>query len=124
MDLPAEDPRAGAAEYAAAAVTAFADAGEDLVLVGHSLGGLTIPLIAASRPARQRLLVTDVGGRGMEKGVPEPAIDNLRPDLLAQTAAMTVSPLLLGEPNELCRGRQRVDQGLAAAAVKSRARPR
>jgi hypothetical protein len=49
----------------------------------------------------------------MEKGVPEPAIDNLRPDLLAQTAAMTVSPPLLGELNELCRGRQRVDTQLA-----------
>ena len=57
VDLPAEDPRAGAAEYAAAAVTAFADAGEDLVLVGHSLGGLTIPLIAASRPARQLIFL-------------------------------------------------------------------
>ena len=53
VDLPGEEPLAGAAEYAAVAVTAFADAGEDLVLVGHSLGGLTIPLIAASRPARQ-----------------------------------------------------------------------
>jgi pimeloyl-ACP methyl ester carboxylesterase len=57
VDLPAEDPQAGAAEYAAAAVTAFAD--EDLVLVGHSLGGLTIPLIAASRPARQLIFLAD-----------------------------------------------------------------
>jgi predicted alpha/beta hydrolase family esterase len=57
VDLPAEDPEAGAAEYAAAAVTAFADAGEDLVLVGHSLGGLTIPLIAASRPVRQLIFL-------------------------------------------------------------------
>ena len=53
VDLPTEEPQAGAAEYAAAAVTAFADVGEDLVLVGHSLGGLVIPLIAASRPAGQ-----------------------------------------------------------------------
>lgn len=53
VDLPSEEPLAGAAEYAAVAVTAFAGADEDLVLVGHSLGGLTIPLIAASRPARQ-----------------------------------------------------------------------
>jgi hypothetical protein len=57
VDLPAEDPRAGAAEYAAAALTAFADAGEDLVLVGHSLGGLTIPLIAASRPVRRLIFL-------------------------------------------------------------------
>jgi len=57
VDLPTEDPLAGAAEYAAAAVTAFADAGENLVLVGHSLGGLTIPLIAAARPARQLIFL-------------------------------------------------------------------
>ena len=57
VDLPAEDPEAGAAEYAAVAVTAFADADEDLVLVGHSLGGLTIPLIAASRPVRQLIFL-------------------------------------------------------------------
>ena len=53
VDLPSEDPLAGAAEYAAVAAAAFAGADEDLVLVGHSLGGLTIPLIAASRPVRQ-----------------------------------------------------------------------
>jgi alpha/beta hydrolase family protein len=53
VDLPSEDPRAGASEYAAAALAAFAGADDDLVLVGHSLAGLTIPLIAAARPARQ-----------------------------------------------------------------------
>jgi pimeloyl-ACP methyl ester carboxylesterase len=53
VDLPSEDPRAGAAEYAAAALAAFASAGDDLAVVGHSLGGLTIPLIAAARPVRQ-----------------------------------------------------------------------
>jgi pimeloyl-ACP methyl ester carboxylesterase len=53
FDLPCEDPLAGAAEYAAAALAAFADADEDLIVVGHSLGGLTIPLIAAARPVRQ-----------------------------------------------------------------------
>jgi pimeloyl-ACP methyl ester carboxylesterase len=56
-DLPAEDPQAGAAEYAAAALEAFSSAGDDLVVVGHSLGGLTIPLIAASRPVRQLIFV-------------------------------------------------------------------
>ena len=50
VDLPCEDPSAGAAAYAAAAVAAFADADDDLVVVGHSLGGLTIPLVAHARP--------------------------------------------------------------------------
>jgi pimeloyl-ACP methyl ester carboxylesterase len=34
-------------------VAATAAAGDDLVLVGHSLGGLTIPLVATMRPARK-----------------------------------------------------------------------
>lgn len=55
-------------------------------------------------------------GRGMEKGVSEPAVDDLGPDLLAETAAMAISPLVLGELDELRRGGQCVDQGLAAAA--------
>jgi pimeloyl-ACP methyl ester carboxylesterase len=55
VDLPCEDSTAGAAAYAAAAVEAFADADDDLVVVGHSLGGLTIPLVAHARRV-QRLV--------------------------------------------------------------------
>jgi pimeloyl-ACP methyl ester carboxylesterase len=50
VDLPCEVPDAGASEYSRTAVDAFADADDDLVVVGHSLGGLTIPLIAEQRP--------------------------------------------------------------------------
>jgi len=57
VELPTEDPQAGAAEYAAVALTAFGGAGDDLVVVGHSLGGLTIPLIAAARPVRRLIFV-------------------------------------------------------------------
>lgn len=39
VDLPCDDPNAGAREYAAPAQEAFAGAPDDLVLVGHSLGG-------------------------------------------------------------------------------------
>jgi pimeloyl-ACP methyl ester carboxylesterase len=50
VDLPTEDPEAGASGYAEAAIAAFSGAGDDLVVVGHSLAGLTIPLVAARRP--------------------------------------------------------------------------
>ncbi len=50
LDLPCEDPQASASEYADAAIEAFADAGDDLVVVRHSLAGLTIPLVAVRRP--------------------------------------------------------------------------
>ncbi len=50
VDLPSEDPDAGALEYANTAVDAFAAGDENLIVVGHSLGGLTIPLVAQRRP--------------------------------------------------------------------------
>jgi pimeloyl-ACP methyl ester carboxylesterase len=52
VELPCEDRSAGASEYAAAALKAFAAADDDLVVVGHSLAGLTIPLLAQARPVR------------------------------------------------------------------------
>jgi hypothetical protein len=57
VDLPIEDPNAGARQYAAAAVEAFAAAGDDLVVVGHSLAGLMIPLVASARPVRQMVFL-------------------------------------------------------------------
>lgn len=50
VDLPCEDEAAGAAEYAEAAARCFAEVDGQIVLVGHSLGGLTIPLLATELP--------------------------------------------------------------------------
>ncbi len=53
MDLPIGDPDAGANAYAAAVEAAIDDdlgAGAKPVLVGHSMGGLVTPLVAARRP--------------------------------------------------------------------------
>lgn len=53
MDLPCERLDAGAAANAEAVLASVEDvAGEELVLVGHSAGGLTIPLVATRRPVR------------------------------------------------------------------------
>ena len=54
-DLPCDDPRAGHAEYTTAVVNAMdaGGAGGDAVLVGHSLGGFTIPLVAEQRRVKR-----------------------------------------------------------------------
>jgi pimeloyl-ACP methyl ester carboxylesterase len=52
MDLPVEDPEAGCLRYAEVVDRAL-PAADDLVLVGHSLGGLTVPLVTARRPVRR-----------------------------------------------------------------------
>lgn len=51
VDLPSEDEAAGLPEYANAAAAAVGDPGEgDLVVVAHSLGGLTAPLVCERLP--------------------------------------------------------------------------
>ncbi len=58
VDLPCEDDSAGWAEYADTVVEAVGDA-EDVVVVGHSLGGFTAPLVCERVDAR--LLVLTAG---------------------------------------------------------------
>jgi pimeloyl-ACP methyl ester carboxylesterase len=53
VDLPADDPDAGYDDYAGVVMDALDGVdGDDLVVVGHSLGGLTASLVAARRPVR------------------------------------------------------------------------
>jgi pimeloyl-ACP methyl ester carboxylesterase len=51
VDLPAEDASAGLQRYAELTAEALGDRA-DVVLVGHSLGGATIPLVPMLRPVR------------------------------------------------------------------------
>ncbi len=55
-DLPISDPEAGAATYAQVVADSI-EPGMQPVLVGHSMGGLVIPLVAALRPVRRLVFV-------------------------------------------------------------------
>lgn len=50
MDLPCDDASATFEDYAGVVTDALTDAPDDVVLVGHSMAGQTIPLVAARRP--------------------------------------------------------------------------
>jgi pimeloyl-ACP methyl ester carboxylesterase len=52
VDLPISDPTAGAEAYADVVVDAISSTSEPAV-VGHSMAGLVIPLVAERRPVRQ-----------------------------------------------------------------------
>ena len=56
VDLPISDPAVGAAGYAQTIVDAV-DWDEPPVLVGHSMSGLVIPLVAAEHPVRRLVFV-------------------------------------------------------------------
>jgi pimeloyl-ACP methyl ester carboxylesterase len=76
VDLPADDPSAGVAEYAATVVDTLRDLPGPVVLVGHSLGGLTIPVVAGQREAALLVylcaLLPQPGMSLLEQRVPEP----------------------------------------------------
>ena len=57
VDLPAADDRAGFAEYADAVVAAIGDRRDGLVLVGQSLGGFTVSLVAERVPVERIVLL-------------------------------------------------------------------
>jgi pimeloyl-ACP methyl ester carboxylesterase len=56
VDLPSEDDSAGWWEYADAVIQSMGYRG-DLVVVGHSLGGFTAPLVSARTPVELLVLV-------------------------------------------------------------------
>jgi pimeloyl-ACP methyl ester carboxylesterase len=57
VDLPAADDRAGLAEYTDAVVAAIGPHHDGLVLVGQSMGGFTVPLVAERVPVEQLVLL-------------------------------------------------------------------
>lgn len=57
VELPCEDTDAGASAYAEVVLEALTYEEGDVVLVGHSLGGLTIPLVAERRPVSRLVFV-------------------------------------------------------------------
>jgi Alpha/beta hydrolase family len=70
-DLPIEDDSAGALVWAETVVDALEQvgAGDDVVVVGHSLAGLCVPVVAALRPVRTMVFLgamVPVPGRAIE----------------------------------------------------------
>jgi pimeloyl-ACP methyl ester carboxylesterase len=60
-DLPIDDPDASYPEYAAAVVEAMTGTdGDDVVLVGHSLGCFVVPLVATTRDVGALVLLNAV----------------------------------------------------------------
>lgn len=80
MELPLEDSAATFDTYADVVCAALEDCDDDVVLVGHSYGGNTIPLVAARRPVRHLVflcaMIPDVGRSLVEQLADEPQMLN------------------------------------------------
>ena len=57
VDLPIEDPNIGASGYADLVIEALEGRGDDVALVGHSMGGLVIPVVAERRKVRRLIFL-------------------------------------------------------------------
>lgn len=81
VDLPCDDPNATFVTYADVVASALHNV-PDVVLVGHSLAGLTIPLVASRRPVRHLIflcaLIPEPSRSLVEQMEAEP--DMLNPD--------------------------------------------
>lgn len=113
-DLPSEDPTATFSDYASVVAEALDGSGDDVVLVAHSTGGLTIPLVAALRPVRELVFVCGVmpvpKKSVIEVGLDFHATDpaewqelnddgsiSLRPDAVGPYLAQDVDPAVVAE---------------------------
>lgn len=79
VDLPISDPSAGAERYASVVVEATAGLDKPMV-VGHSMGGLVIPIVAAQRPVRRLVFLAaflPIPGRSMNAQRQAEPIDGL-----------------------------------------------
>ena len=74
-DLPCDDPAVGVDGYATVVIEALEGA-DDVVLVGHSLGSLTIPVVASRRPVDRMVFLCSVPTG------PGPAIDGDLADMV------------------------------------------
>ena len=81
MDLPIEDGSASFEDYADVVCASLDGCGDDVVVVGHSFGGFTIPLVAARRPVRHLVylcaVVPAIGKSLYEQLADEPEMANL-----------------------------------------------
>jgi pimeloyl-ACP methyl ester carboxylesterase len=103
VDLPAEDPEAGLTTYAALTVAALGDA-DDVVLVGHSLGGATIPLVAGRRAVRHLVflcaVIPEPGASATDRNRDE---DVLEPGFAGTTAVREDGASFWPDPDDAIR---------------------
>jgi hypothetical protein len=97
-DLPMQDERAGAREWAAAAAGSLAadHTGADVVVVAHSLGGMALPLTAELLGARRQVYLAAT--------VPQPGLRYA--DYLATEEGRdcVIMPITKAQPGEDTRG--------------------
>src|SRR3954453_20275558 len=123
-DLPIDDEQAGTADWADVVVAALDDTGrsDDVVVVGHSLGGLCTPVVAAQRPVRRMVflgaLVPQPGRPFADYLAEHPEVLRYAADQTAPDASVELSSETVVIPWEVARHNfyQDLDEDVAERA--------
>ena len=71
MDLPIGDPSASLSDYADTVIQSLQGVNDDVILVGHSMAGMIVPLVAKQRPIHRLVflaaLLPQIGMSGLDQ---------------------------------------------------------
>lgn len=83
MDLPIDDPSTTLSNYADVVIQSLQGIDEDIILVGHSMAGMIIPIVASQRPIDHLIflggLIPQIGMSGLDQ-----FYDEVDPNLLKE----------------------------------------
>jgi pimeloyl-ACP methyl ester carboxylesterase len=88
VDLPVSDPTAGAAAYAQTIVEAV-DWSDPPVLVGHSMSGLVVPLVAADHRVRSLIFIAAMLAKSGMSAIEQRQAEPIDPTTPGRTAQWT-----------------------------------
>lgn len=83
MDLPIDDPSTSLSRYADVVIQSLQGIDDDVILVGHSMAGMIIPLVATQRPISKLVflaaLLPQIGMSGLDQ-----FYDEVNPNILKE----------------------------------------
>jgi pimeloyl-ACP methyl ester carboxylesterase len=92
MDLPIENGEATFEDYAEVVLASYPPNLDEVVLVGHSLGAMVLPLVAASRPTALMIflcgLIANVNGQPWDDAPPMARPDAYRTERQADGSSV------------------------------------
>ncbi len=93
VDLPLEDPAAGATRYAEVVLQSLQGIDDEIILVGHSMSGLVIPLVATQCPVQHLVFlaatIPKVNISLMERVLQGSELDMFSPEMLRDNELVT-----------------------------------
>ena len=102
MDLPIDDPSASLSDYTDTVIQSLQGVDDDVILVGHSLAGMIVPLVALQRPIHRLVflaaLLPQIGMSGLDQFYDEVA-PNMLKEIGYQPPAASLFEQLGDEPD-------------------------